>query len=587
MVALDPDRSPDPTLVLGPTDDADASAAPFGVQRSFDTLGTPLAEVTFVVLDLETTGASPADCAITEIGAVRYRGGERLGTFQTLVNPGVPIPPMITVLTGITEAMVLPAPPITEVLPALLEFIGGAVIVGHNLRFDTGFLDAALEASGRPRLTNRRVDTLGLARRLLRDEVPDLKLGTLARHLRVPETPNHRALADAQATAEVLHALLERAGTLGVLGLDDLLELPTIRAHPSAGKLRLTARLPREPGVYILRDRTGQVLYVGKATNLRSRVRSYFGGDERRKVPQLLRETERIDHIVCTDPLEAEIHEIRLIQRHEPRYNRVGKGWRSYRYLRLTLTERFPRLVVVPEARADGSLHLGPFRSRRSALAVKEAIETAVPLRRCSERIGRHTPITCDAPCAPAQLGVSSCPCRGATSEDDYREVVARAVHALARDHRALLAPLEARMATLADQARFEEAAAVRDRLATLARALRRDRSLQWLRAAGVMRIETSEGIRTIDGGHLRIGSTPLLDDAVAAGATAARPLPFGQPPARDEVDEMLAVARWLDREVRAGRVSLVEASGCAATACSGRLPDYAPVSRGGMRRGR
>ena len=341
----------------------------------------------FRSIDLETTGAQPERCGITEIGAVKVRGGEVLGTLQTLINPGVAIPPMITVLTGITEAMVLPAPRIAEVLPALLEFIGGAVIVGHNLRFDTGFLDAALLAHGWSRLANRRVDTLGLARRLLRDEVPDLKLGTLARHLRVPETPNHRALADAQATAEVLHAMLERAATLGVLGLDDLLELPTIRAHPSAAKLRLTAGLPRAPGVYLLRDRDGRVLYVGKATNLRSRVRSYFGGDDRRKVPQLLRETERIDHIVCADPLEAEIHELRLIRHHEPRYNRVGKGWRAYRYLRLTVTERFPRLVVVPEARADGSLYLGPFRSRASALAVKEAIEAAVPLRRCAERI--------------------------------------------------------------------------------------------------------------------------------------------------------------------------------------------------------
>ena len=130
--------------------DAQTTArAPLAVQQSFDALGTPLAEVTFVVLDLETTGTSPSECAITEVGAVRYRGGERVGVFQTLVNPGVPIPPTITVITGITEAMVLPAPPIDEVLPALLEFIGGAVIVGHNVRFDISFLDAADRKSTR------------------------------------------------------------------------------------------------------------------------------------------------------------------------------------------------------------------------------------------------------------------------------------------------------------------------------------------------------------------------------------------------------------------------------------------------------
>ncbi|MGH8978637.1 MAG: exonuclease domain-containing protein, partial [Acidimicrobiia bacterium] len=111
-------------------------------------LGTPLAEVTFVVLDLETTGGSPASDRITEIGALKFRGGELLGRFETLVNPGMPIPPTITLLTGISEAMVLPAPTIGELLPTILEFVGDAVIVGHNVRFDCGFLNAALVGHG-------------------------------------------------------------------------------------------------------------------------------------------------------------------------------------------------------------------------------------------------------------------------------------------------------------------------------------------------------------------------------------------------------------------------------------------------------
>src|SRR5262249_38083535 len=151
-------------------------------------------------------------------------------------------------------------------------------------------------------LAHTRVDTLGLARRLFRDEVPNLKLSTLARHVRTSVEPTHRALDDARATAEVLHALLERAGSLGVLGLDDLLELPTIKAHPSSAKLSLPATPPRQPGVYAFRDAGGRILYVGKATNLRARVRSYFSSDDRRKIPQLLRETARIDHRVCLDP---------------------------------------------------------------------------------------------------------------------------------------------------------------------------------------------------------------------------------------------------------------------------------------------
>src|SRR5215207_847108 len=124
-------------------------------QQSFDELGTPLSQVTFVVVDLETTGGSAHADEITEIGALKLRGGELLGTFETLVNPGVPIPPMITVLTGITESMVLPAPRIAEVLPAFMEFARDAVIVGHNIRFDISFLDAALREHGYATLSNR------------------------------------------------------------------------------------------------------------------------------------------------------------------------------------------------------------------------------------------------------------------------------------------------------------------------------------------------------------------------------------------------------------------------------------------------
>ncbi len=177
-------------------------------------LDTPLADVTFVVLDLETTGGAPGHDRITEIGALKVRGGELLGHVDTLVNPGVPIPPEITLLTGITEAMVFPAPPIEELLPSLLEFLHGTVIVGHNVRFDCGFLDAALSANGYPLLANLRVDTLALARRLVCDELPNLRLGTLADHFRTTTVPAHRAYADADATTDLLHTAARTRGRL-------------------------------------------------------------------------------------------------------------------------------------------------------------------------------------------------------------------------------------------------------------------------------------------------------------------------------------------------------------------------------------
>lgn len=549
-------------------------AAPRATQASFDELGTPLAEVTFVVLDLETTGGSPADCEITEIGAVKYLGGEELGRFETLVNPGVPIPPFITVLTGITEYMLLPAPRIETVLPSLIEFLDGAVIVGHNLRFDVSFLDAALVRHGYARLAHRRVDTLGLARRLLRDEVPDLKLSTLARHLRVATEPCHRAMADAAATAEVLHALLERAGTLGVLGLDDLLELPTIRAHPSANKLRLTARLPRRPGVYLFKDRGGRVLYVGKATNLRARVRSYFSGDERRKVPQLLREAEGLDWIECRDELEASVREARLIRELEPRFNRRGKGWRAAAFLKLTLDERFPRLSVVREMRDDGALYLGPLGSTAQAHTVREAIETAAPLRRCTGRVGRNAVLAIEPPCAPAQLGVACCPCRGHTSEPEYAAVVDTVRRGLSGEPALLLDPLAQRMERLAAAERFEEAAITRDRCAALARALRRQHTLDWLIASGTMHVGTEAGVLRFCHGLLALdGELPPPDDPTTIRWDRSR------------VDELLVVARWLERECAAGRARLLDVSGAPASPRQAGVPSYEVTSRRGMRR--
>jgi DNA polymerase-3 subunit epsilon len=508
------------------------------IQQSFDDLGVPLSEVTFVVVDLETTGASHRTEAITEIGALRLRGGELLGTFETLVNPGVPIPPMITVLTGISEAMVLPAPRIAEVLPAFLEFAHDAVIVGHNIRFDCAFLDAALLAHGYPRLHHRRVDTIALARRLIRDEIPNLKLHTLASHFRTSVEPVHRAYADAAATAEVLHALLERATAFGVLGLDDLIALPTMRAHPSAAKLALTSKLPRLPGIYMFRDRGGRVLYVGKATNLRARVRSYFSTEDRRKVPQLLRETHTIEHRVCDGPFEAAIRELRLIQRLEPRFNRQSKLWRKYTYLKLT-AERFPRLVVTRTMRADGAYYLGPFRSTAAAHQAREAIEDALPLRRCGLRVGKSAPIECGPPCVTAQLGVATCPCRAQVSEDEYAALAATARRALHHEPGLFYTPLEARMSRLAGTERFEEAALTRDRVTTLTRALRRRRSMDAIRAARHIVVDSAEGRF-----ELVHGRVVLADDDPADIEAPDLDLP----PTREVADELMLVSRWLEQ---------------------------------------
>src|SRR6187402_1348746 len=193
-------------------------------QRTFDELGRPLREMTFCVVDLETTGGSAAaGSMITEIGAVKVRGGEVLGEFQTLVNPHTAIPPFIAVLTGITNSMVADAPSIESALPAFLEFASGCVLVAHNAPFDVGFLKYFNERQGRAWPAFEVVDTAKLARRVItRDDAPNCKLSSLARVFRSTTTPNHRALSDARATVDVLHGLMERVGALGVHTIEDL-----------------------------------------------------------------------------------------------------------------------------------------------------------------------------------------------------------------------------------------------------------------------------------------------------------------------------------------------------------------------------
>jgi len=196
-------------------------------QSTLQELGRPLKETTFVVLDLETTGGAPhLGAAITEIGAVKVRGGVTLGEFKTFIDPGHPVPAYITELTGITDEMVFQSPTIDQIFPSLLEFLGSAdstVLVAQNAPFDLSFLTFAARAHGYQWPRYHVLDTAIIARKVLsRDEVPNCKLGTLAQFFGTSTTPNHRALDDARATVDVFHGLLERLGTHDIYTLEEL-----------------------------------------------------------------------------------------------------------------------------------------------------------------------------------------------------------------------------------------------------------------------------------------------------------------------------------------------------------------------------
>ena len=195
-----------------------------------------LQETTFVVVDLETTGASPKKgAAITEIGAVKVKGGEIIGEFKSFVNPLSPIPEYITAMTGISDLMLADAPVIDEIFPTFLEFVGNhneAVLVAHNAPFDISFLKSAAKDLDYEWPKYKTLDTVTIARQLLtKEDVRDCKLGTLAQFFGTKTEPNHRALDDAKATTEILHGLFERLGSLEITTLDELLDFAKTAAH--------------------------------------------------------------------------------------------------------------------------------------------------------------------------------------------------------------------------------------------------------------------------------------------------------------------------------------------------------------------
>ena len=527
---------------------------------TLDELGTPLRETTFVVVDLETTGGSHLDCAITEIGAVKVRGGEVLGEFQTLVNPSVAIPPFIQVLTGITDAMVASAPSLGQALPAFMEFAHGSVLVAHNAPFDLGFLRSGCLSLGLEWPRPASLDTAVLARRVLtRDEAPNCKLSTLARVFGAGTTPDHRALHDARATVDVLHGLIGRLGNLGVQTVEELRTFTSLVPETVRRKRGLADALPHAPGVYLFRDALDRVLYVGKSRDLRSRVRNYFTASEgRTRMVEMVGICERVDPVVCAHELEAEVRELRLIAEHRPRYNRRSKFPEKASWVKLTV-EAFPRLSLVRRVLDDGAVYLGPFGSARTAEMVLAAVHEAIPLRQCTRRLSIRTP---SPACVLAEMGRCGAPCLGHL-EGESVELYAQhtdAFRTLVRsDASAVVDRLSARIAALSEACRFEDAAVARDRLVALIRSvarLQRLESLTCVEELVAARPTPALGWELVVVRHGRLagasvvprGASPIpYVEALLATAETVLPGPGPLPAATAE--EVACILRWLESD--------------------------------------
>jgi DNA polymerase-3 subunit epsilon len=469
--------------------------------------GTQIENAEFVVFDLETTGLSARDCRICEIGAVRVRALELVDTFETLVDPGVRLPSYVATLTGIRNEDLRGAPRPEIAVRRFLEFAGDAPLVAHNARFDLAFLERQVE-----RLTGRRVatpvvDTVWLARKLLHGRSERFSLAQLAHFFGASTAPCHRALPDALATAEILVALLGLAQERGARTVSEVVELAAPRARRLHSKRALVAGAPTVPGVYLFRDRNGTVLYVGKARDLRARLRSYFAGSRQRPaVEAALGALERVEWRELGSELEAALEEVRLIRELRPPANaRVARPER-YAYL----ARRRERWTVVAEPGP-----FGPVRSKHRARLAVRALDD----------------------------------CDGEHPRD-------------------ALPALRAKLRRLARDLRFEDAARVRDRLAALEEVVRGVDELQRLRATTLCLLAPAreQGFRRaffVAGGRVAAVRTVPAGQAgrleVDAGIAAAASVEPSFAP--EDADELLVVGGFLRRPPPEVRIVSLDAA--------------------------
>ena len=346
-----------------------------------------LEEAEFVVFDLETTGLAAGRDKICEIGAVRVKGLELVDSFQSLVNPRVALPEPIARLTGIREQELKGAPSTSTVVRRFLAFAGDELLVAHNARFDQRFLERQL---GDRRLSEPPLCTAALSRRLLEGRLRRVGLASLAHFFGVPTQPCHRALPDAEATAQVLVHLIGLAQEIGARRLSELRSLAAPRKRRVHDKRHLARGAPSRPGVYLFRDRHDQVLYVGRARDLRARLRSYFRSERQRpSVEAALLALARIEWRVLGSELEAALEELRLIRELAPPANSRGRRKEQGVYLR----RRGDEFVVSKKASA-----FGPIGSRRQASLAARALASCTeeeldgllrggPLPRLRERL--------------------------------------------------------------------------------------------------------------------------------------------------------------------------------------------------------
>jgi DNA polymerase-3 subunit epsilon len=534
--------------------------------RTAERLRVPLDQARYVVVDLETTGGRPGPGTIIEIGAYRMEGLRMAESFATLVRPRGQIPPFVTRLTSITNAMVAEAAPIERVLGEFRDFLGDAVMVAHNAPFDFAFLDFEFRRLFGIGLKNPVLCTLRLSRRF----APSLRrrrLDALAEHFGLSTVGRHRGLGDARMAAELLAIFLDLAAQNGINRLDRLLDL---HGRGAAGRRierhvapEVIAALPGASGVYLMRNERGDLLYVGKARRLKERVASYFNGGmgTSAKTAELVSHVFAVETRTTPSALDAALLEARLIRELKPPYNRMLKGAAPAYFMRLDLMDPFPRIVLSTRLVARrGVMQLGPFVGRIGLERAARALGRILGLRTCA---GMLAPDADFPPCVYGQMGQCAMPCNLSVDEEGYAARVRRAVEFLRGRSGPLLGELARAREQAAAAMRFEEAARWHRDLEALATLAARAERLSRVVTENNLVIVVGEGAARL--AHVVLSGRLVLSQRLDSDAAAQALAAFvaanyehyrTRPVARDELEPMAIVARWLgERDPSDGRL--------------------------------
>ncbi len=549
-----------------------------------------LAEIDFVIIDTETTGLRPGSHRVIEVAGVRVRGGEVLASFQSLLNPGVRIPSFIAQFTGITQDMIATAPHAHEALPGFLSFVEGAIVVGHNVGFDIGFLNYEAQLLGQS-FPIDGLDTIPLARRFL-PALKRFKLDNVAAHLKIATSNRHRALGDARVTAAVFIKLLEMAEKQGITTLGQLrrrLQLPVawngditqattvkqlelLRSDGKVASAAVTARptgtlflnpawrrdFPALPGVYLMKDANGQVIYVGKAKSLKDRLASYYHQPlgYTRKMDGLLQNVKEIETRVLGSELEALLVESRLIKELQPVYNVQLRNYEMYPFIKIDVQHAFPRVYATREVTADGARYFGPFRSRRLVDLTIELVQKIFPVRTCTR--GLPPQARPSEPCLRLHLNRCSAPCRGDADPVAYRQVIEEVCAFLGGEREDLLDRLRRQMLEASQNLNFERAAWLRDTIHSVDEILIGQKLITGAVEANNLLIvypsarERSNELFLIRHGRLveqRCVEHEPASTKEAVSALLKRASELGEPPpivGQAEVDQINIISRWI-----------------------------------------